>query len=150
MKTSPAKICVLYDGACPRCIKDRDSYLRLARGQAEGVSWFDITGEDEQLKRWGIDPHKALTELHLIIGADESMGKPKESWGTGGTEPDSGLALPDQPRVLSELDAYIVLMQKVPVLKPLAWLMGLSLIRPVLSSWYHKSVHKRLKREGRL
>lgn len=150
MKTSPAKICVLYDGACPRCIKDRDNYLSLAGGRAEGVSWFDITDKDEQLKRWGIDPHKALTELHVIIGADESVGKPKESRGIGGAEPDSGLALPDQPRVLSEMDAYIVLMQQVSVLKPLAWFMGLSMVRPALSAWYRRSVHKRLKREGRL
>ncbi|ABV35624.1 conserved hypothetical protein [Shewanella sediminis HAW-EB3] len=150
MKRIPTKICVLYDGACPRCIKDRDNYLRLAGGRAEGVSWFDITGKDEQLKSWGIDPHKALTELHVIVGSDESLEKSNKSREIASAEVGSGLGLPGEPRVLSELDAYILLMQKVPVLKPLAWLMGLSLVRPVLSAWYHKSVYKRLKREGRL
>ncbi len=150
MKTTPTKICVLYDGACPRCIKDRDNYLRLAGGRAEGVSWFDITGKDEQLKSWGIDPRKALTELHVIIGSDETMGKRKENRDIAFAELDPGLALLDEPSVLSELDAYIVLMEKVPMLKPLAWFMGLSLVRPLLSAYYHKTVYKRLKREGRL
>ncbi len=86
----------------------------------------------------------------MIIGSDESVGKPKRSGGISFAGLDSALALPDEPRVLSELDAYILLMQKVPMLKPLAWLMGLSLVRPALSAWYHRAVHKRLKREGRL
>ncbi len=144
---NPEKICVLYDGACPRCIRDRDNYLRLAGGRAEDVIWLDITGKDEQLKRWGIEPRKALTELHLIVGSDESMLRLNESGGAAISEP--GSALTGEVKVMSELDAYILLMQRVPVLKPLAWFMGLGPVRPVLSAWYRKSVYKRLKREGR-
>jgi len=152
MKKIPAKICMLYDGACPRCTKDRDNYLRLVRGRAEGVSRFDITGRDEQLKRWGIDPRKALTELHVIIGSDESMERALESREVenGSFVSNEGLNLPGEARVLSELDAYIVLMHRGPVLKPLAWFMGLNPVRLALSAWYRKSVHKRLEREGRL
>ncbi|MBE7213666.1 DUF393 domain-containing protein [Shewanella benthica] len=129
MKTSPIRICVLYDGACPRCIKDRDNYSRIAGGYAVGVTWFDITDQDEKLKTWGIEPFKALTELHVIIGECENTEK---------------------PRVVSELDAYIVLMRRVPILKPLAWLMGLKLVRPLLSKLYRKAVYRRLRCEGRL
>ena len=120
---------VLYDGACPRCIKDRDNYLRIAGRHAKGVNWFDITDQEDKLKAWGILPFKALTELHVIIGECDNV---------------------NQPRVVSELDAYIVLMLRVPILKPLAWLMGLKYLRPVLSNWYRKAVYRRLKCEGRL
>ncbi|AQS39679.1 Protein of unknown function, DUF393 [Shewanella psychrophila] len=129
MKKTAINIYVLYDGACPRCIKDRDNYLRIAGRYADGVSWFDITDQDDQLKVWGIEPDKALIKLHVIIGEYEHV---------------------DKPRVVSELDAYIVLMRRVPLLKPLSWLMGLKLVRPLLSSLYRRAVYKRLKCEGRL
>ena len=129
MNKNQSNLYVLYDGACPRCIKDRDNYSRIAGGYAVGVTWFDITDQDEKLKTWGIEPFKALTELHVIIGECENTEK---------------------PRVVSELDAYIVLMRRVPILKPLAWLMGLKLVRPLLSKLYRKAVYRRLKCEGRL
>ena len=129
MNKNQPNLYVLYDGACPRCIKDRDQYSRVAGRHAVGVAWFDITDQDEKLKTWGIEPFKALTELHVIIGECENTEK---------------------PRVVSELDAYIVLMQRVPILKPLAWLMGLKLVRPLLSKLYRKAVYRRLKCEGRL
>ena len=53
-------------------------------------------------------------------------------------------------RILSELDAYILLMHKVPLLKPLAWLIGLPLIRPLLAKWYHRQVNRRLRQRGLL
>ncbi len=120
---------VLYDGACPRCIKDRDRYLLIAGRHATGVSWFDITEQEEQLTAWGVEPVKALTELHVIIGEQHNIEK---------------------PQVVSELDAYIVLLSRVPILKPFAWLMGRDFIRPLLSSLYRRAVYKRLKCEGRL
>jgi len=43
-----------------------------------------------------------------------------------------------------------LLMSKVPVLKPLAWLIGLPLIRPLLAKIYHWLVNRRLRRSGRL
>ncbi|PSJ16957.1 thiol-disulfide oxidoreductase DCC family protein [Nitrosomonas supralitoralis] len=116
-------ITVYYDGACPSCIKDRENYEKLAGKNAEDICWFDITGQNSYLRDIGIDPHKALTELHV---RDE------------------------QQQILSELDAYILLMSRVSLLKPLAWLIGLPVIRPLLSSLYHRMVSRRLKKTGRL
>jgi predicted DCC family thiol-disulfide oxidoreductase YuxK len=116
-------ITVYYDGACPVCARDRRRYQRLAGKGGEDVRWFDITGQEERLRQLGIDPRKALTELHV---SDE-----------GG-------------RVLSELDAYILLMGRVPLLQPLAWLLGLPLVRPALARIYHRQVERRLRKSGRL
>jgi predicted DCC family thiol-disulfide oxidoreductase YuxK len=84
---------------------------------------MDVTGQKEQLREIGIDLHKALTELHV---KDENQ------------------------QILSELDAYILLMSKVPLLKLLAWLIGMPLIRPMLAKIYHWQVNRRLRLSGRL
>lgn len=123
MSGTEGKITVYYDGACPRCVRDRRTYEKLAGPQDGAVCWFDITGREDELRDLGIDPEKALTELHI---RDEDQ------------------------RILSELDAYILLMRRVPVLKPLAWLIGLPLIRPWLSHRYRESVRRRLQRSRRL
>jgi predicted DCC family thiol-disulfide oxidoreductase YuxK len=123
MNQDNRKIIVFYDGACPKCVKDRLTYEKLAGKAGAYVCWTDNTGQDESLREIGIDPHKALTELHV---QDENQ------------------------KILSELDAYILLMGKVPLLKPLAWLIGLPLIRPLLAKIYHWQVTRRLRRSGRL
>jgi predicted DCC family thiol-disulfide oxidoreductase YuxK len=73
------------------------------------------------LRDLGIDPAKALGELHV-----------RDAGG----------------RIVSELDAYILLMNKTPLLKPVAWLIGLPLIRPWLSGLYHRQVNDRLQGRG--
>jgi len=123
MNQNKPQIIVYYDGACPKCVKDRQNYEKLAGKSGENVCWMDITGQEEQLREIGINPHKALTELHV---KDENQ------------------------QILSEMDAYILLMSKVPLLKPLAWLIGMPLIRPLLSRIYHWQVNRRLKLSGRL
>lgn len=122
MSEAEAKITVYYDGACPRCVRDRRAYEKLAGEAGREVCWFDITGREEELREIGIDPQKALTELHV---RDE------------------------QRCIVSELDAYILLMERVPLLRPAAWLIGLPLIRPLLSRLYHRMVERRLKLSGR-
>ena len=117
------KITVYYDGACPRCVQDRRNYEKLAGKAGEGVCWFDITGQDDRLREMGIDPRKALTELHV---SDENQ------------------------QIHAELDAYILLMGRAFLLKPLAWLVGLPVIRPLLSRIYRHGVLKRLRQSGRL
>jgi len=117
------KITVYYDGACPRCVQDRQKYEKLAGKGGEAVCWFDITGQDERLRELGIDPRKALTELH----ASDENGQ-----------------------IHAELDAYRLLMGRVLLLRPLAWLIGLPLIRPVLARIYREGVTKRLRQSGRL
>ena len=117
------RITVYYDGACPRCVRDRAQYERLA-GEAGGdPCWVDITGRDAELRAQGIDPNTALRELHVRDG---------------------------EGRVRRELDAYILLMARVPLLRPLAWLVGLPGLRTLLSRWYRASVLRRLRAEGRL
>ena len=123
MSDNNAKITVYYDGACPRCVRDRETYEKLAGKSRDQVCWFDITGHEHQLREIGIDPRKALTELHV---RDENR------------------------RIHAELDAYILLMGKVPVMKPLAWLIGLPVIRPLLARLYRWTVIRRLKESGRL
>lgn len=123
MSQGKTGITVYYDGACPKCVKDRRNYEKLAGKAGQNICWFDITGKEEQLRENGIDPHKALTELHV---KDENQ------------------------QILSEMDAYILLMSKVPLLKPLAWLIGLPLIRPLLARIYHWQVNRRLSRSRRL
>ncbi|MCK5189598.1 MAG: DUF393 domain-containing protein [Methylococcales bacterium] len=123
MTQDEGKICVYYDGACPQCIRDRQTYEKLAGKAGDKVCWVDITGQEQQLVELGIDPEKALTELHV---KDENE------------------------LIFSELDAYILLMNHVSVLRPVAWLIGLPLIRPLLASIYHGLVNRRLRRSGRL
>ncbi|MCK5354196.1 MAG: DUF393 domain-containing protein [Methyloprofundus sp.] len=123
MNQNKGKICVYYDGACPKCIKDRKTYEKLAGKAGKNVCWIDITGQEQKLREQGIDPYKALTELHV---KDEHQ------------------------QILSELDAYILLMSKVPVLRPISWLIALPLVRPVLAKLYHWLVNRRLRHSGRL
>lgn len=123
MTQEKGNINVFYDGACPKCIRDRQTYEKLAGKAGENVCWIDITGQEQKLRELGIDPTKALTELHV---KDE------------------------KERIFSELDAYILLMSKVPILRPVAWLIGLALIRPLLAGIYHWQVNRRLRHSGRL
>jgi predicted DCC family thiol-disulfide oxidoreductase YuxK len=123
MSENPHPITVFYDGACPRCVRDRRNYQRWAGRAGERVCWFDLTGQDEPLRALGLDPHRALTELHVL---DEHR------------------------QIRSELDAYILLLAKIPWLKPLAWLIGRPGIRPWLARLYRRSVARRLRRSGRL
>jgi predicted DCC family thiol-disulfide oxidoreductase YuxK len=123
MAQGKGKVSVYYDGVCPKCVKDRQTYEKLAGKAGNDVCWIDIAGQEQKLCELGIDPVKALTELHV---KDEN------------------------DRVVSEMDAYILLMAKVPLLKPISWLIGLPLIKPVLASIYHYLVNRRLYQSGRL
>jgi len=120
--TRSSRLKVYYDGACPRCRRDRRRYERLAGTRADEVEWIDITGKDETLQRIGIDPDAALRELHV----QDAKGQ-----------------------IHRELDAYILLMSRVPLLMPLAWVLNVPVIRPLLSRLYRWSVRRRLKRQGR-
>ncbi len=117
------QITVYYDASCPKCVKDRQNYERMAGNAGADVCWVDITGRDDELRALGIDPRMALTELHL---RDK------------------------QGQILSEIDAYILLMQRVPRLRAVAWLIGLPIIRPLAAYLYHRMVIRRLRKEGRL
>ena len=117
------KLTVFYDGSCPSCLRDRAFYEQMAGNKKDEVEWFDITGQEDVLRQEGIDPKLALQELHVKT---------------------------PEGQVLSELDAYILLMKRTFWLKPLAWFIGLPLIRPLLAKLYHHLVQRRLRRTGRL
>ncbi|WMC11323.1 DUF393 domain-containing protein [Oceanimonas pelagia] len=117
------RLVVFYDGSCESCIRDRARYERWAGDRGHEICWFDITDREEVLLSLGISPQQALQELHVQTAEGE---------------------------IYSELDAYILLMRRVPRLRPLAMLIGLPLIRPVLSRLYRYWVRSRLEREGRL
>jgi len=123
MIQSNGNVCVYYDGACPRCVKDRQRYEMLAGKAGDNICWVDITGQEKQLYKLGIDPDKALTELHI---KDQNQ------------------------MIISEMDVYILLMSKVLVLKPLAWLIVLAWLKPVFASIYHYLVNNRLAQSGRI
>jgi len=123
MSQNDTKIIVYYDGACPSCIRDRENYEKIAGRAGENICWFDITGKEQELLELGIDPEKALTELHV---QDENQ------------------------QILSEIDAYILLLSKITLLKPFAWFISLPLVRPMLARIYHQQVNRRLLQTGRL
>jgi|SRR5690554_6488249 len=123
MTASGDTLRVFYDGSCPSCIRDRRHYEKLAGRAGDRVQWVDITGRDEELRALGIDPDLAIQELHV----QDARGQ-----------------------IHRELDAYILLMSRVTVLKPLAWVIGLPVIRPLLSRIYRAMVTRRLERSGRM
>ncbi|MFN3843837.1 MAG: thiol-disulfide oxidoreductase DCC family protein [Rehaibacterium terrae] len=117
------RLTVFYDGACPRCVRDRARYERLAGEAGEAVEWCDITGRDAALRALDIDPREALLALHVLDA---------------------------QGRVHRELDAYILLMARTRRLRWLARLIGLPGLRHTLSVIYRHLVRRRLRRQGRL
>jgi predicted DCC family thiol-disulfide oxidoreductase YuxK len=123
MKGSRHAVTVYYGGACPRCVRDRARYERLSANTGESAQWVDITGRDAELCQLGIDPQAALQELHV-----------RDSAGA----------------IHRELEAYILLMSRVPTLRPLAWLIGLTGVRPVVSWLYRTCVLRRLRATNRL
>jgi predicted DCC family thiol-disulfide oxidoreductase YuxK len=121
--TDAPRLTVYYDGACPRCIRDRDRYRRLAGARAESVQWVDVAGHKEPLRARGVPPEDALLALHV----EDAHGG-----------------------IHRGLDAYILLMRPVPALRPLAWVLGLPGIRQGMERLYRRSVRRRLARQGRL
>ncbi|NMG75782.1 thiol-disulfide oxidoreductase DCC family protein [Aromatoleum diolicum] len=124
MSDEKDNITVYYDGACPRCVRDRARYERLAgKAGVAATNWVDITGRDAELCELGVDPQAALRELHVSDAAGS---------------------------LHRELDAYILLMSRVPLLRPLAWLIGLPGVRPLVSWCYRGGVRRRLRATHRL
>ncbi len=114
---------VYYDGACPRCVRERRRYQKLAGARSGRTRWVDITGRENLLRERGIDPELALRELHV----EDSEG-----------------------RIHRELDAYRLLMKRTFWLWPLGWLIALPGVRPAVAKWYHWWVTRRLRRTGRI
>ncbi len=114
---------VYYHGLCPSCRKDRARYERWAGEVGRQVAWCDVTGHQEMLREKGVDPQAALLSLHI----EEEGG-----------------------RIMEGIEAYILLMRRVQRLKPVAWLIGLPGLKPLLRWLYDDWVRRCLAREGRL
>ena len=123
MKDEEEDLTVYYDGACPSCVRDRALYERLAARDGKPTEWVDITGREAELCELGIDPGQALRELH-VRDADGAVHR--------------------------EVDAYILLMSRIAVLRPLAWLIGRPGIRSLVSRLYRRMVMRRLRATRRL
>jgi len=122
--TRPAKLTVYYDAQCPVCRRDRARYERWARKAAETVRWYDATRYADTLRAKGIDPRAALLSLHV---EEEASG-----------------------RIVDGIEAYVLLMRRVPRLRPLAWLINLPGLKGLLRRLYDRWVRRRLARDGRL
>ncbi|MFD2167526.1 thiol-disulfide oxidoreductase DCC family protein [Thalassotalea euphylliae] len=116
-------IIVLYDGACPTCVEDRQKYERFKRIEHSNIIWLDLNTAPDVLNTFNIEEQDAISELHLIVNGKQ---------------------------VVKELDAYILLFAQIPRFKWLAVLIGLPLIKPLLSRYYRYRVQKRLQRTNRL
>lgn len=114
---------VYYDAVCPICRRERARYERWAGDAASSVEWVDVTANEDTLRAAGVDPDEALLSLHV----EDHRG-----------------------RIVHGIDAYILLMRRVPRLEPLAWLLGLPGLKPMLEWAYRRWVRRRLAREGRL
>lgn len=114
---------VYYDGICPGCRRDRARYERWAGEAGKRVAWCDVTEHQDLLREKGIDPQAALLSLHV-----EEEGGP----------------------ISEGIDAYVLLMRRVPRLRPIAWLIGLPGLKQMLRRLYDGWVRRRLAREGRL
>lgn len=117
-----ASINVFYDAVCPICRKDRRLFERWAGKHGNWINWCDVTEHQQQLREKGVTPEAALRSLHI--------------------EKADGM-------LIEGIDAYRLLMMRIPLLVPIAWLIGLPGIKKALRWYYDRWVRKRLKREGR-
>ncbi|MDR5887837.1 MULTISPECIES: thiol-disulfide oxidoreductase DCC family protein [Halomonadaceae] len=117
-----AMINVYYDAICPGCRKDRRRFERWAGKRARDIDWLDVTEHQQLLRDKGIAPEAALRSLHIELS---------------------------DGRMIEGIDAYRLLMQRIPLFYPVAWLIGLPGIKQALRRYYDHWVKKRLEREGR-
>jgi hypothetical protein len=54
-----------------------------------------------------------------------------------------------QGQLIEGIDAYRLLMKRIPWLLPVAWIIGLPGIKPALRALYDRWVKRRLKKQGR-
>lgn len=117
-----SSINVFYDAVCPGCRQDRRRFERWAGSRAYGIAWCDVSEHQQLLRQKGVPVEAALRSLH-IEKSDGSM--------------------------IEGIDAYRLLMTRIPLLVPIAWVIGLPGIKSGLRWYYDRWVKQRLKREGR-
>lgn len=107
--TDPADgLCVLYNGDCPICSREIAAYRGAAERQGLPLRFEDLNRAD--LDAWGLDPEAARARLHVRQG----------------------------DAVLAGLPAFVVLWERMPRLRWLAWLVQLPGLRLVASGLYDR------------
>lgn len=114
------KITVFFDGACPICVREVKRWRNAPFSCP--VEWFDITGQEEALQARGIDPRRAMLQLHI--------------------QTESG-------QTFVSIDSYALLLKQLPRWRWLGVLMSLPVVRPLLGWFYDGLTVMRLKSEGR-
>ncbi|WP_447895634.1 MULTISPECIES: thiol-disulfide oxidoreductase DCC family protein [unclassified Vreelandella] len=120
--SSARKINVYYDGQCPLCRRERRRFERLAGKRGRDVVWCDVAEYEQTLAKHGIARETALRSLHIEL---------------------------EDGRIIEGIDAYRLLMKRIPWLSPGAYIIGLPGIKQGLRRYYDHWVEKRLKRQGR-
>lgn len=113
---------VFYDAQCPLCRKERRRYERWSGRHAADIGWLDVSEHQQTLLEKGVDPNMALRSLHVETA---------------------------QSQLIEGIDAYRLLMARIPLLTPVAWFIGLPGIKPALRKLYDIWVKRRLKKQGR-
>ncbi len=119
---SKASINVFYDAQCPLCRKERRRYERWSGRHAGDIAWLDVSEHQQALREKGVDPTMALRSLHIETA---------------------------QGQLIEGIDAYRLLMARIPLLMPVAWVIGLPGIKTALRKLYDIWVKRRLQKQGR-
>ena len=117
-----ASINVFYDAQCPLCRKERRRYERWSGCHADDIGWLDVSEHQHTLQEKGVDPAMALRSLHVETA---------------------------QGQLIEGIDAYRLLMARIPLLVPVAWIIGLPGIKTILRVLYDRWVKRRLQKQGR-
>ncbi len=99
-----APLVVYYNGACPICGPEVESYRRQAEANNVASTWRDIAEDPAAQAETGLTKPELERRFHVRT-------------------PDGQL--------LGGVDAFIVLWRRLPWLKPLAFFVGLPVIRPL-------------------
>lgn len=119
---SKTSINIFYDAQCPLCRKERRRYERWLGHEADDIGWLDVSENEQTLRDKGVDPGMALRSLHI-----ETV----------------------QGELIEGIDAYRVLMRRISLLVPVAWILGLPGIKPGVRALYDRWVKRRLQKQGR-
>lgn len=114
---------VIYNGACPICSREVDSYRRMAEAARAPLRFADLN--DTDLGALGLTPEAAARRLHVI----------------------------ENGRLVSGVDAFAALWREIPRLGWLARLVSLPIVRPVAHVAYERlaapalyALHRRRER----
>ncbi|MGO2241940.1 MAG: thiol-disulfide oxidoreductase DCC family protein [Halomonas sp.] len=119
---SKTSINIFYDAQCPLCRKERLRYERWLGHEADDIGWLDVSENEQTLRDKGADPAMALRSLHIETAQGE---------------------------LIEGIDAYRVLMRRISLLVPVAWILGLPGIKPGVRALYDRWVKRRLQKQGR-